>query len=285
MKSSTQVELDGKLKAVADRARLPPNVREQLYTTLRAWQIRRLRIQPLADLKSPLVCELLVAGLVVYPGAGLVDEFKIVEYEALSYSWGHPVSTYLITCNGVAFPVGEALHDALRHLRYTDKVRYLWCDACCIDQANPIEKGEQVQSMFTIFQKARRVVAWLGLPSTELAYLLTAITRGQVMGGTRLRDAAWQLISTVPYFRRCWIRQEIEAARDVVVVSGSHVIPLATFTGEIGKLLIGDDKKSAIYRPYRTSRSKHAKFATRIADEPFLIELLRNRHDFLRGHP
>src|SRR6201999_2518525 len=52
-----------------------------------------------------------------------------------------------------------------------------------------------------------------------------------------LRDAAWELISTSPYFRRCWIRQEREAAREIIVACGPHALPLDDFNRHLSTLL------------------------------------------------
>ncbi len=254
-------ELVDESTTVPSQNNVPLPIRQQLFNPLRPWQIRMLRIQPSAEPNAPLVCELLVADLITFSGVGLVDEFSIVEYEALSYSWGHSTFTQTILCNNVMFPVAQALYDALQYLRESDKVRYLWCGACCIDQAEPIEKAAQVQHMFTIFQKAKRVVAWLGLPSIEADYLFQLVTLScewPAWNGwnkeravlersgentyffyqqSRALEAAQHLISTVPYFRRCWIRQEMEAAREVMVACGHYSVSLADFSSVLDRLL------------------------------------------------
>ena len=125
-----------------------------LYQRLAPWQTRILRIHPSRDFHSVLTCDLLTADIIQLPGIGLVQDFQIVEYEALSYSWGYPAPTKSIRCSNRDVPVSENLYDALRHIRRTDSVRYLWTDACCINQSDLAEKSHQVSMMLTIFQKA-----------------------------------------------------------------------------------------------------------------------------------
>lgn len=55
-------------------------------------------------------------------------------YEAISYSWGDANKRKEIRCDNYSVTVPENLYDALRHLRYTDRVRTLWVDAICINQ-------------------------------------------------------------------------------------------------------------------------------------------------------
>lgn len=80
---------------------------------------------------------------------------ELLEYEALSYTWGlldkdnhhtvtilasdgHPRGILLIT---------ESLNIALRHLRSREKARLLWVDILSINQSDLIERSHQVQWM------------------------------------------------------------------------------------------------------------------------------------------
>ncbi|EXJ53329.1 uncharacterized protein A1O5_13422, partial [Cladophialophora psammophila CBS 110553] len=92
---------------------------------LAPWKIRLLRIAPSADLQSDLTCDLLTADLVPFPGVGLVVESAIVQYEALSYTWGYPVLTKSINCSGLRLPVSETMYEALRYIRRKDITSYL----------------------------------------------------------------------------------------------------------------------------------------------------------------
>lgn len=48
------------------------------------------------------------------------------------------------------------------YLRIPHRPRALWVDALCVNQANPAERGQQVQRMAGIFRKATRVLFWVG---------------------------------------------------------------------------------------------------------------------------
>ena len=121
--------------------KVPEAVRKQLYEALAPWQIRILGIPPSADHHSELTYDLLEADLILFSGIGLVQEKEIVEYEALSYSCGYPAHDRSMICNGVSFPVSDTLHEALFHIRKDEQIRYLWTDACCIDQYDVEEKS------------------------------------------------------------------------------------------------------------------------------------------------
>ena len=90
----------------------------------------------------------------------LLDEEP--DYEALSYTWGDPESIKSIFLESRPFPVRENLYHALYHLRRQNVPRYLWIDALSIDQINDEEKSVQVQQMKIIYEKATRVLVWLG---------------------------------------------------------------------------------------------------------------------------
>ena len=70
------------------------------------------------------------------------------------------------------FKVGVStnLFNALVHLRENageaDKSAF-WIDALSIDQQNPEERSEQVRLMKSIYERATRVLVWLGPPSKD----------------------------------------------------------------------------------------------------------------------
>lgn len=83
-------------------------------------------------------------------------------YTALSYTWGDPTKTTTILLDGIPFTVTINLESALRHFIKEDKFHVLWIDALCIDQQNPVEKGEQIELMRQIYMRAHSVISWLG---------------------------------------------------------------------------------------------------------------------------
>lgn len=241
--------------------------RDQLYQPISDQEIRLLKIHPSADFEAEIVCELIVEDITVESIPGPFEEdqdLPIVSYEALSYCWGRADMTEAIVCNGIRLPVTETLLEALRYIRREDESRLLWTDSCCIHQADLEEKARQVEMMFAIFQRAVRVIAWVGTPSPDdelichildiqsedayvssdkglnmlgmptKAYLDPGETDPNLEAG---RSAARNFITTRPFFQRTWIRQEIFAARKLDLLCGKHVYEFKRFTEIIGQLL------------------------------------------------
>ena len=64
-----------------------------------------------------------------------------LDYVALSYTWGDPRDTEIITVGHSSVSVTRNLHSALEHLQYGKMVRVLWIDALCINQSDNEEKS------------------------------------------------------------------------------------------------------------------------------------------------
>lgn len=101
--------------------------------------------------KDPLQCTLVTTALDRAPA-----------YTALSYVWGDPSNTSLLTCAGVERTVTASLLGGLRHLRHPEDVRLIWADAICINQTNIKEKAHEANLMATIYDKVAEVFVWLG---------------------------------------------------------------------------------------------------------------------------
>ena len=84
-----------------------------------------------------------------------------VWYTALSYVWGNPALVKTLTCNGKDFAITKNLDLALHHLRRSDVSIMLWVDRICINQDDLQEKGQQVNLMGTIYQRAWSTLVWL----------------------------------------------------------------------------------------------------------------------------
>ena len=101
---------------------------------------------------------------------------EITAYEALSYVWGSPEGSQAIICDGQRLLVTPNCHDALRRLRYRFRKRTLWIDAICIDQQkseiSTKERLNQVERMGDVYEKASRVVIWLGNSITSSQFRL-----------------------------------------------------------------------------------------------------------------
>lgn len=121
--------------------------------------IRLLRVLK-GSYVNPLRCTLLQSYL---------DRDLGVPYEALSYTWGDlsvakvPLLVFDekdgVTSSLYIYP---NLYNILEHLRSQTEDRFLWVDAVCIDQNNHKERSHQVAQMRLVYERAERVVAWLG---------------------------------------------------------------------------------------------------------------------------
>lgn len=220
----------------------------ELYTyslawPLASWQTRLIKLLP--DLpESELECELHVGDIIANPGMGLSGQRRVQEYEALSYSWGKPERTAKVRCNARQASIPPGLFEALQGLRLRDQPRWLWCDALCINQDDPKEKSAQIQNMLHIFQKASRVVAWLGEMQDDTQHAFTVMNRfstGEYKTLRHFQDEsrscaemdkrkmAIEALVKVRWFRRTWVRQEVWANKNLILKSGSNEAPFASF--------------------------------------------------------
>jgi hypothetical protein len=169
-------------------------------------------------------------------------------YEALSYAWGDSKIRFPIVCDGQSLEITANLRAGLNQLRQTDKSRFLWADAICIDQKNLQERGQQVSVMRQIYKNARNVVVWLGQDendqAVEAAHFITHLADvlcGDIPGTSRgMKDiddlynltsnasliqaeAPWLAVAwylSQPWFQRLWVFQEVNSNIDVDVICG-----------------------------------------------------------------
>ncbi|KAL9617624.1 MAG: hypothetical protein Q9160_007590 [Pyrenula sp. 1 TL-2023] len=118
-------------------------------------QIRLLALAP-GDADAPIRCKYHVTGL---NGA-------VPSYEPLSYAW-HDISStehlaYAIFIDSEEVVVSETLFHAIKRLRLSQDIRYVWIDAICINQADDCEKTEQVNMMRRIYSQCEQCAIWLG---------------------------------------------------------------------------------------------------------------------------
>ncbi|KAH8769027.1 heterokaryon incompatibility protein-domain-containing protein [Diaporthe sp. PMI_573] len=173
------------------------------------------------------------------------------QYDCLSYSWGPPEPSHWIILSGKRFKVRENLfrffesavssHDTIR--------QSLWTDAICIDQSNTTEVNQQVAQMDRIYQDARYVFVWLGLPRTEYSELSkysreinggpqapglgrgTGASNDVLTGnGDKERLVALELLDLFArdYWERMWIIQELTLAAEAILICGSESFPWKT---------------------------------------------------------
>jgi hypothetical protein len=148
----------------------------KIYGGIHSWQTRVLTIHA-GSFEDPVTCDLTVVDLLAQKGVGVPTSSKVIEYEALSYSWGTVDLKSAVVINDIEYPITQHLWDALKHLRKKDKDRHCWTDALCINQYCNREKSQQVQNMYLIFEKATAVVTWLGLPQGNDISALKALQK------------------------------------------------------------------------------------------------------------
>jgi hypothetical protein len=174
------------------------------YHMVTTGDIRVLSLLPgLFD--DPLDCQLAVAPIEQQP-----------MYDALSYMWGNPSDTRLITVeNDQAFPVTVSLENALRHIRLQTRIRNLWIDAVCINQSDIKERSNQINLMREIYSRARLAAVWidveLSLDSSCIQRLLS-LEEDTVLDNIGDDPKFWEPLIPLlqhPYWERLWVQQEL----------------------------------------------------------------------------
>ena len=184
------------------------------YAPIQSGEIRVLYLEPAIDFDAPLQCYL-KHGPIRWDGT-------FQPYITLSYCWGKikEDGSHLnkkVWCAGAAIPITSNLDTALRHIRqnFANVISDLfvepgvwvdvgiWIDAMCINQANTLERNEQVMSMFRIYSNSSRLVVWLGLWSQFGPHHNHDAQIAPTGSG-----ADSQSLLKSPWFSRRWVVQE-----------------------------------------------------------------------------
>jgi hypothetical protein len=210
-----------------------------VYTPLNSSrrEIRLVTIHPSPDASAPIECSTSTVSL---------DQEPVRNYLALSYTWGAPVITKLITLNQAEMPVTENLSVVLRYLRKAlsgerDKNWQFsfWIDAICINQADLDERSQQVQLMSDIYSLAASVFVWLGEEGDDARPALETIQELYFKFGRMENDesraGALQALNDLegspkaaaivsfferPWWTRLWTVQEYVFGKEVVFFCG-----------------------------------------------------------------
>ncbi|UQC73703.1 uncharacterized protein CLUP02_00349 [Colletotrichum lupini] len=185
------------------------------YEPLIAHKIRLLRLSAAERHHDPIHIDIRLTDLTSDP-----------KFEALSYTWADndgddsKCDRVYVGKHWDILPVTRNCASALRRLRFPYRERDLWVDAICIDQRNKQERSHQVGIMQYIYAAAIRVLIYLGEDSKDPDSLNPVPwTDGKYIHRPL---ASPSTLAENPYFRRVWVIQEIAAARDAWVLSGSR---------------------------------------------------------------
>ena len=182
-------------------------------------------------------------------------------YHAISYTWGPERPIEKIALDDRTMNVRKNCADVLRQLAQLRTCRYYWLDALCINQANLEEKSAQVAIMGSIFEKASHVLICPGQHGEEGEYVVRTIL-SQLKGNlwddrVHVADApdidpavldglhvpsgvdatcfadALAALTSRPYFRRAWVVQELNLAREASICFGKLRLPALRFYVEL----------------------------------------------------
>lgn len=227
------------------------SVTSNLYRPIQEYQTRVIQLHGHnGSLESPLRCSLITAyilhacieGLALFSTSNKDDQH--IQYEALSYYWGGDKTPETIICNGISFPIGSNLFEALQALRPSNGDRYRWTDAICINQNDKVEVAKQVSIMFYIYEKASCVIIWLGNGSKIRGDAISILANAPEQNRSALESEGnfWTLFEclkycyTSPWFKRIWVQQEFFAARQLMFICGNQQLVHHEFLINPGRL-------------------------------------------------
>lgn len=163
-------------------------------------------------------------------------------YTAISYHWGNPSPEEMmgILINGSSFKVSPTIHSLLLAERDPKMSTVVWIDSICINQSDNAEKTQQVcQLMRLIFQRAERVIGWLGDNNASRSVL--ALVRDLDRSASSEDSAAefdrvyWLALAELealvlnPWFERVWIIQEVAVSQNLILRHGDDEVAWGQF--------------------------------------------------------
>lgn len=176
---------------------------------------------------------------------------EIKHYIALSYAWGETLpadKSASIILNESRRPLGWNLWYLLLLARSLPEhfSEWLWIDALSIDQTNFEERMHQVNIMSKVFKNAEQVVVWLGPNHKSVTPAMHSFCKG---GWDTHPTAAMKDICERLYWRRLWVVQELRAARRIILMCGSQLIPWQAFETRLSGLTFGYTGDYALHNP------------------------------------
>lgn len=190
-----------------------------VYPPLQPGHIRLIRVQQQSN-RPYITCDMKIVKLEESP-----------QFTALSYTWGGQIPNRMLFIGDAWLKVTPNLYAFLLQVQnFGEKakeegVEWIWADSLCINQQDDADKSIQVGMMRKIYERAQRVVVWLGEATYALERFLKQL---DAMAENRIRGEHHQSIAlrkpqeqkpadfqipqeflTHPYWRRVWILQEI----------------------------------------------------------------------------
>jgi hypothetical protein len=149
----------------------------------------------------------------------------VPKFTAISYTWGNKNRTHRLAIGGRELRISKNAHEVLDYYASCRKRRLLWIDTVCVDQSDRDgDKGQQVRLMREIYNKAARVIIWLGsrpkvgTMQNLVNYLSPRTSRTDyVSNQTPKHHKIPHELLRHPYWSRVWVVQEIVAAREAVI--------------------------------------------------------------------
>jgi len=202
-------------------------------------EIRLVILAPSTRFEHPIECRLEHA---------IIGNCK--PFEALSYVWGKPDFTKVITLDDQKVRITERLAAVLRHLRLPRQERTLWIDAICINQRDLAERQEQVGYFRDIYSSCSSDILWLSPGNQDssegmsVVRQLVELQRKWKEGGKEAEDG-WlerrlsdrikeadaekleRLLNHESVWKRVWIMQEISCAPKVILRCGYDTLDWA----------------------------------------------------------
>lgn len=170
-----------------------------------------------------------------------------VSYDAIFYKRGDTTMEKQIWLNGHPFRLTENAEENLRRRRVLDSVeRPIWIDVACINRHDKKERSSQFSLMAKIYSAAASVWISFGQISDEETWaleIIKSVKRLSEYDKTSDRESLAHLLQsrarTNPFLaiksflelffgKKLWGVQEALLARKVVLVHGTHVLPIGS---------------------------------------------------------
>ena len=215
-------------------------------------------------------------------------------FTALSYAWSDPGNILHFVCSGEVLHVHENLGDFLRQTRGRNQGA-IWIDAICINQNDDAEKNHQIPLMGEIYNKAARILVWLGTNSIDedkACAVISLLANGMTVVFDQENEApfpdpsslgvppwycpVWGDIGALfarKWFQRLWVMQEVCSARKIYVLCGKEGIEWDTLVEFVAGIL-----RHEIPFNFLTSRSFDEDVRLGMESVP-LLDTMRRRHE------